>query len=78
MSSDYMKGLDDDARERYKQKLQWRREELPDWLDREVVQFSFLTGAKNVPPVTAADIFVYLVEGVRFYTKEQVQVLQNQ
>lgn len=71
MSSDYMKGLDDAARERYKQKLQWRGQELPDPLDREVVQFSFSTGAKNLPPVTAADIFMYLVEGVCFYTKEQ-------
>lgn len=42
MSSDYMKGVDDVARESYKHKLQ-RREELPDPLDREVVAWKAAT-----------------------------------
>ncbi|KAH9360161.1 hypothetical protein HPB48_011458 [Haemaphysalis longicornis] len=66
-----MKGLDVVVRETYKQKLQWRGQELPDPLDGEVVQFIFSTGVRNLPPVTAADTCMYLVEGVCFYTKEQ-------
>ncbi|KAL1477923.1 hypothetical protein MTO96_035358 [Rhipicephalus appendiculatus] len=46
-------------------------QELPDPLDADVVRFSFSSGCKNIPPVSAADIFVYLVESVGFYTKEQ-------
>lgn len=71
MCSECLKGLDYVGRRRYKGKLQWRGEELPDPLARGVVRFSFSTGAENLPPVTAADIFVYLVEGVCFYTKDQ-------
>ncbi|KAG0413904.1 hypothetical protein HPB47_008934, partial [Ixodes persulcatus] len=61
MSSDYFKGLDIEAKNRYREKLPFRDQELPDPLD----------GDLELPPVTAADIFMYLVEGVYFYTKEQ-------
>lgn len=71
MSSEYFKQLDAEARQRYRQKLTFEGQELPDPLDADVVQFSFSSGCKNIPLVSAADIFVYLVEGVRFYTKEQ-------
>ncbi|KAH7972183.1 hypothetical protein HPB52_008936 [Rhipicephalus sanguineus] len=71
MSSEYFKQLDAEARQRYRQKLMFEGQELPDPLDADVVRFSFSSGCKNIPPVSAADIFVYLVEGVCFYTKEQ-------
>ncbi|KAL1474735.1 hypothetical protein MTO96_037767 [Rhipicephalus appendiculatus] len=71
MSSVYFKQLDAEARQRYRQKLMFEGLELPDPLDADVVRFSFSSGCKNIPPVSAADIFVYLVEGACFYTKEQ-------
>ncbi|KAH7952922.1 hypothetical protein HPB49_002630 [Dermacentor silvarum] len=49
--------------------LTFEGQELHDPLDADVVRFSFSSGCKNIPPVSAADIFVYLVEGVCFYTK---------
>ncbi|KAH7980483.1 hypothetical protein HPB49_016457 [Dermacentor silvarum] len=77
MCSEYLKGLDDVGRRRYKEKLQWRGVELADQLDRDVVRFSFSTGAENLPPVTAADIIMYLVEDLEnaallFYTEANV------
>ncbi|KAH7965428.1 hypothetical protein HPB49_007598 [Dermacentor silvarum] len=51
--------------------LTFEGQELHDPLDADVVRFSFSSGCKNIPPVSAADIFVYLVEGVCFYTKVQ-------
>ncbi|XP_040071122.2 uncharacterized protein LOC115313676 [Ixodes scapularis] len=71
MSSDYFKGLDIEAQNRYREKLSFRGQELPDPLDGDLVRFSFSSDSRNFPPVTAADIFMYLVEGVCFYTKEQ-------
>ncbi|KAL1439651.1 hypothetical protein MTO96_031905 [Rhipicephalus appendiculatus] len=71
MSSEYFKQLDAEARQRYRQKLMFEGHELPDPLGADVVRFSFSSGCKNILPVSAADIFVYLVEGVCFYTKEQ-------
>ncbi|KAM7284517.1 phosphatidylinositol phosphatase PTPRQ [Ixodes scapularis] len=71
MSSDYFKGLDIEAQNRYREKLSFRGQELPDPLDGGLVRFSFSSDSRNFPPVTAADILMYLVEGVCFYTKEQ-------
>ncbi|KAL1415127.1 hypothetical protein MTO96_006918 [Rhipicephalus appendiculatus] len=71
MSSEHFKQLDAEARQRYRQKLMFESQELPDPLDADVVRFSVSSGCKNIPPVSAAGIFVYLVEGVCFYTKEQ-------
>lgn len=71
MSSDYFKALSNEAKDRYRQKLTFRGGELPDPLDDDVVRFSFSSGSKILPPVSTTDIFIYLVEGVCFYTKEQ-------
>ncbi|XP_037571412.2 uncharacterized protein LOC119445594 [Dermacentor silvarum] len=71
MSSEYFRGLDNSAQQRYQDKLSFEGQQLPDPLDDDVVQFSFSASPRNFPPVTAADIFMYLVEGVCFYTKEQ-------
>ncbi|XP_077495023.1 uncharacterized protein LOC144106157 isoform X1 [Amblyomma americanum] len=71
MSSDYFKKLDTEAQVRYRAKLSFRGEELPDALDDDVVRFAFTSGPRNLPPVTVADIYLYLVEGVCFYTNEQ-------
>lgn len=71
MSSEYFKQLNAEACQRYQQKLMFEGQELPDPLDADVVRFSFSSGCKNIPPVFAVNISVYLVEGVCFYTKEQ-------
>ncbi|KAH9367542.1 hypothetical protein HPB48_001634 [Haemaphysalis longicornis] len=71
MSSSYFHQLDAEARSRYRAKLFFGNEERPDPLHDDVVRFAFTSGPKNLPPVTAGDIYVYLVEGVCFYTKEQ-------
>lgn len=71
MSSSYFHQLDGEARSRNRAKLFFGNEEVPDPLDDDVVQFAFTSGPKNLPLVTAEDIYIYLVEGVRFYTREQ-------
>lgn len=35
------------------------------------MRFSYRRGQKNLPSVTVTDVFLHLVEGVCFYTKEQ-------
>lgn len=71
MTSEYFKGLETSAQHRYQDKLPFEGQQLPDPLDDYVVQFTFSSGPRNFPPVTAADIFMYSVEGVCFYSKEQ-------
>ena len=71
MSSSYFKNLETEAQGRYRAKLSFGGDELPDPFDDDVVRFGFTSGPRNLPPVTAADIYVYLVEGVCFYTREQ-------
>ncbi|CAN7978347.1 unnamed protein product [Ixodes persulcatus] len=74
MSSNYFKRLDIEAQNRYREKLSFRGQELPDPLDGDLVRFSFSSDSRNFPPITAADVFMYLVEGVCFYTKEQFKI----
>ncbi|KAL1482351.1 hypothetical protein MTO96_033859 [Rhipicephalus appendiculatus] len=71
MSSSYFKKLEAEAQGRYRAKLSFGGDELPDPFDDDAVRFGFTSGPRNLPPVTAADIYVYLVEGVCFYTREQ-------
>ncbi|KAL1443669.1 hypothetical protein MTO96_030221, partial [Rhipicephalus appendiculatus] len=44
MSSEYFKQLDAEANQRYRQKLMFEGQELPDPLDTDVVRFSFSSG----------------------------------
>ncbi|KAH7955392.1 hypothetical protein HPB52_000814 [Rhipicephalus sanguineus] len=67
----YFKKLEAEAQRRYRAKLSFGGDELPDPFDDDVVRFGFSSGPRNLPPVTAADIYVCLVEGVCFYTREQ-------
>ncbi|XP_077512100.1 phospholipid-transporting ATPase ABCA3-like [Amblyomma americanum] len=60
----YFKKLDAEAHGRYWATLSFGGEELPDPLDDDVVRFAFTSGPRNLPPVTAGDIYLYLVEGV--------------
>ncbi|KAH7940880.1 hypothetical protein HPB49_007399 [Dermacentor silvarum] len=68
---DYLADLNSHAQQRHQEKLSFEGQQLPDPLDDDIVQFSVSASPRTFPPVTAADIFVYLVEGVCFYTKEQ-------
>lgn len=74
MSSDYYRALDVAPRERYRQKLTFRGEELPDPLDTSLRQHAFVTGStgsRRLPLVHVGDIYAYLVEGTCFYSREQ-------
>ncbi|CAN7999978.1 unnamed protein product [Ixodes hexagonus] len=71
MPSGYFEGLDIQAQNRYREKLLFRSQELPGPLNGGVVQFSFSSDSRNFSTITTADIFMYLVERVCFYTKEQ-------
>ncbi|XP_077532449.1 uncharacterized protein LOC144144813 [Haemaphysalis longicornis] len=71
MSSEYYRALDITARERYRQKLTFNGEELPDPLDPPLRQHVFVTDSRRLPSVHVGDIYMYLVEGTCFYSKEE-------
>lgn len=71
MSSSYFRELDELAKQRYRQKLTISGEEFPDPLDSAVLAYAFSTDARHWPRVEIGDIYVYLVEGTCFYTREQ-------
>ncbi|KAG0439564.1 hypothetical protein HPB47_016600, partial [Ixodes persulcatus] len=63
--------LEEPARNRYREKLTIAGEELPDPLDADVRKNVFSTDARQWPRLEIGDIYVYLVEGICFYTREQ-------
>ncbi|KAG0439560.1 hypothetical protein HPB47_016601 [Ixodes persulcatus] len=63
--------MEEPARTRYRQKLTVASEELPDPLDPDVRRHAFSTDARRWPQVEIGDVYVYLVEGVCFYSREQ-------
>ncbi|CAN7989956.1 unnamed protein product [Ixodes pacificus] len=71
MSSSYFRKLEEPARNRYREKLTIAGEELPDPLDADVRKNVFSTDARQWPRLEIGDIYVYLVEGICFYTREQ-------
>ncbi|KAG0442882.1 hypothetical protein HPB47_015520 [Ixodes persulcatus] len=71
MSSTYFRELDELPKQRYRQKLTISGEEFPDPLDSAVLAHAFSTDARHWPRVEIGDIYVYLVEGTCFYTREQ-------
>ncbi|XP_029829749.2 uncharacterized protein LOC115314804 [Ixodes scapularis] len=71
MSSSYFRKLEEPARNRYREKLTFAGEELPDPLDADVRKNVFSTDARHWPRLEIGDIYVYLVEGICFYTREQ-------
>ncbi|CAN7984148.1 unnamed protein product [Ixodes hexagonus] len=71
MSSSYLSELEEPARNRYRQKLTIAGEELPDPLDAAIRKHVFSTDARQWPRLEIGDIYVYLVEGTCFYTREQ-------
>ncbi|CAN8028821.1 unnamed protein product, partial [Ixodes persulcatus] len=71
MSSSYFRKLEEPARNRYREKLTIAGEELPDPLDADVLKNVFSTDARQWPRLEIGDIYVYLVEGIYFYTREQ-------
>ncbi|KAG0422157.1 hypothetical protein HPB47_001998 [Ixodes persulcatus] len=51
--------------------LLWKAKSFPDPLDNDLRRFTFLGCTRLWPSVTAADIYLYLVEGTCYYTKEE-------
>ncbi|KAH6920465.1 hypothetical protein HPB50_028547 [Hyalomma asiaticum] len=56
MSSEYFKQLDAEARQRYRQKLMFEGQELPDPLDADVVRFSFSSASLAPSPLLISSI----------------------
>ncbi|KAG0420452.1 hypothetical protein HPB47_003484 [Ixodes persulcatus] len=70
MSSSYFRKFEEPARNRYREKLTIAGLELPDPLDADRKNV-FSTYARQWPRLEVSDIYVYLVEGICFYTREQ-------
>ncbi|KAG8178370.1 hypothetical protein JTE90_027238 [Oedothorax gibbosus] len=71
MTSRYCKQLDVPARLRYNEKLYCKGLQLPDPLDIELREHIFSDDTRNWPELEFGDIYMYLVETVCWYTKDQ-------
>ncbi|XP_023211357.1 uncharacterized protein LOC111614206 isoform X2 [Centruroides sculpturatus] len=73
MSSEYYKGLDELSRYRYKQKLMFNKQELPDPMDDDLAKMLFHDNVKAWPKITLVDLYAYFVDQLCFYTKQQLK-----
>ena len=73
--SDYLMKLDYEAKRRYKEKLKFENEELPD--PYSLTEVELLDDLKQWPDIEFGNIYTYLINTKGLYTKESLKAYKS-